>query len=101
MANTVTKREIANKVCAELNNGCTQNDVLDIIQKTVEVITESLGNGDTVVFRNFGTFEVREIKPKVGRNPKDPAKNIPIPARSVVKFKVGKNLKEIVAKVSL
>ena len=100
MANTITKRELVNKVCAELDNGFTQNEVLDIIQKTIELITEALGNGDRVVLRNFGTFTVKEVKPKVGRNPKDPAKNVPIPARSVVKFKVGKNLKEAAAKVS-
>ena len=100
MANTITKRELVNKVCAELDNGYTQNEVLDIIQKTIELITDALGKGDRVVLRNFGTFIVKEVKPKVGRNPKDPAKNVPIPARTVVKFKVGKNLKEAAAKVS-
>ena len=87
-------------VSAELGNGCTQNEVLEVIQKMIDSITEALGNGDTVVFRNFGSFYVNEVKPKVGRNPKDPAKDVPIPARMVAKFKVGKNLKAAVAKVS-
>lgn len=100
MANTITKRELVNKVCAEMGNGFTQNEVLDIIQKTIEQIGEALSNGDRVVLRNFGTFTVKEVKAKVGRNPKDPAKNVPIPARSVVKFKVGKSLKDSVAKNS-
>ena len=97
---TITKRELVNMVCAQLDNGCTQVEVLEVIQKTVDSITEALGNGDTVVFRNFGTFYAKEVKPKVGRNPKDPGKDVPIPARTVVKFKVGKNLKEVVAKAS-
>ena len=42
MANTITKRELVNKVCAELDNGYTQNEVLDIIQKTIELITDAL-----------------------------------------------------------
>lgn len=96
---TITKRELVNMVCAQLDNSYTQVEVLDIIQKTIESITEAVSNGDTVVFRNFGTFCPKEVKPKVGRNPKDPAKNVPIPARTVVKFKVGKNLKEVVAKL--
>ena len=97
---TITKRELVNMVCAQLDNGCTQVEVLEVIQKTVDSITEALGNGDTVVFRNFCTFYAKEVKPKVGRNPKNPGKDVPIPARTVVKFKVGKNLKEVVAKAS-
>ena len=96
----MTKRELVNMVCAQLDNGCTKVEVLEVIQKTVDSITEALGNGDTVVFRNFGTFYTKEVKPKVGRNPKNPGKDVPIPARTVVKFKVGKNLKEVVAKAS-
>jgi len=100
MANTITKRELVNKICAETRSNLTQNDVLDVIQKAVELITDALGRGDRVVLRNFGTFAVKEVKAKIGRNPKDPGKDVPIPARTVVKFKVGKTLKEAAAKVS-
>ncbi|MBQ3526455.1 MAG: HU family DNA-binding protein [Akkermansia sp.] len=99
MANTITKRELVNKICAEMDSDLTQNDVLEVIQKAVDLITEALGNGDRVVLRNFGTFTVKEVKAKIGRNPKNPGKDVPIPARSVVKFKVGKTLKEAAAKV--
>jgi DNA-binding protein HU-beta/integration host factor subunit alpha len=50
-----------------------------------------------VALRNFGAFEVKEMRAKIGRNPKDPSKNVPIPARAVVKFKAGKEMKEKVA----
>ncbi len=100
MANTITKRELVNKICAETRSNLTQNDVLDVIQKAVELITDALGRGDRVVLRNFGTFAVKEVKAKIGRNPKDPGKDVPIPARTVVKFKVGKTLKEAAARVS-
>lgn len=101
MSNTITKRELVSKVCAELDSAFTQEEVLQIVQKVVEEITNALSKGNKVVIRNFGTFIVKEVKPKVGRNPKDPGKDVPIPARSVVKFKVGKTLKEAAAKVSL
>lgn len=98
MANTITKRELVNKICAETRGNLTQNDVLDVIQKAIELITDTISKGDRVVLRNFGTFAVKEVKAKIGRNPKDPGKDVPIPARTVVKFKVGKTLKEAAAK---
>ena len=101
MSNTITKRELVSKICAELDTVYTQEEVLQIVQKVVDEITKALSQGNKVVIRNFGTFIVKEVKPKVGRNPKNPAKDVPIPARSVVKFKVGKTLKEAAAKVSV
>lgn len=97
---TITKRELAMKITDRLGaNGhkITQQDVIEVIQTLIEEITESLAQGDTVVMRNFGAFQVREMKAKIGRNPKDPAKDVPIPARAAVKFKPGKEMKEKVA----
>ena len=50
---TITKRELVNMACAQLDNGCTQADVLEVVQKMVDSITEAVSNGDTEVFRNF------------------------------------------------
>ena len=96
MAKTLTKRDLVNKISAETN--FTQIEVFDIVQRAVDIISSTLAEGDRVVIRNFGTFQVKEVKPKVGRNPKNP--DVPIPARSVVKFKVGKELKDQVAKLT-
>jgi len=97
---TITKRELAIKITNKLGaNGfeLTQQDVLEVVQTLIEEITESLAQGDTVVMRNFGAFQVREMKAKIGRNPKDPEKDVAIPARAAVKFKPGKEMKEKVA----
>lgn len=96
---TVTKKEIANKVWSALGKEINQADVLAVVQKTIETISETLRNGDSITLRNFGSFEVKRVKQKVGRNPKNPEKDVVIPARSVVKFKVGKELKAAVAKL--
>lgn len=98
MAKTLTKRDLVNKISAETN--FTQIEVFDIVQRAVDIISSTLAEGDRVVIRNFGTFQVKEVKPKVGRNPKNPDQDVPIPARSVVKFKVGKELKDQVAKLT-
>jgi nucleoid DNA-binding protein len=97
---TITKRELAIKITDRLGEKeykITQQDVIEVIQTLIEEITESLAHGDTVVMRNFGAFQVREMKAKIGRNPKDPEKDVPIPARAAVKFKPGKEMKEKVA----
>ncbi len=99
MANTITKKELTARVCAKLNASLTQSDVQEVIQTTIDTIMESLGNGDSVMFRNFGTFELKEMKAKIGRNPKNPGEAVPIPARTVVKFKAGKTLKGLILKV--
>lgn len=94
---TITKRDLVNRISNQ--TGLTQQQVFDVIQKTLDEITTDLAKGDTVVMRNFGTFEVRVTKAKVGRNPKDPGRDVPIPPRAVVKFKPGKEMKEKVAPV--
>lgn len=97
---TVTKRELVIKITDKLgSNGfdITQQDVLEVVQTLIEEITEALAQGDSVVMRNFGAFQVREMKAKIGRNPKDPGKDVPIPARAAVKFKPGKEMKDKVA----
>lgn len=97
---TITKRELAIMITDELGtkgHEITQQDVLEVIQTLIGAITDSLAKGDTVVMRNFGAFQVRELKAKIGRNPKNPEKDVPIPARAAVKFKPGKDMKEKVA----
>ncbi len=97
---TITKRELVIKITDQLGAkgiDITQQNVFEVVQMLIDEITESLAQGDTVVMRNFGAFQVREMKAKVGRNPKDPSKDVPIPARAAVKFKPGKEMKEKVA----
>ena len=94
---TITKRDLVIKLSNE--TGLTQQQVFDVIQGLLDSVTESLASGDQVVLRNFGAFQVRETKAKVGRNPNEPEKEVIIPPRAIVKFKPGKEMKEKVAQV--
>ena len=94
---TITKRDLVIKLSNE--TGLTQQEVFAVVQGTLDSITEELAKGNSVVMRNFGAFQVREVKGKIGRNPKDPSKDVPIPPRAVVKFKPGKEMKEKVARI--
>jgi len=99
---TITKRELSVKITDQLGTkgrALTQQDVLEVIQSLIHEITDFLAQGDTVVMRNFGTFQVREMKAKIGRNPKKPGKDVHIPARAAVKFKPGKEMKDKVAAI--
>lgn len=90
----MTKRDLVVHIANEL--GMVQQDVFRVIQMTLDGIVESLERGETVEFRNFGVFEVRTRKPRVGRNPGRPAEVVTIPARKVVKFKPGKIMRRVV-----
>lgn len=59
-----------------------------------EAIQSSLEGGEKVTLVGFGTFEARERKQRIGRNPQD-GSEISIPARRVACFSAGKRLKEI------
>jgi nucleoid DNA-binding protein len=93
----MTKRDLVIRISNE--TGLVQQQVLDVIQKTLDYIAEALSKGETVELRNFGVFEVKVRKARVGRNPNAPATDVPIPARSVVKFKPGKEMREEVIKL--
>src|SRR3989304_5739882 len=88
----MTKRDLVVRISNETL--LIQQDVLMVVQKTLDYITEALVKGETVEMRNFGVFEVKLRKPRVGRNPNDPGKDVAIPARAVVKFKPGKEMRD-------
>ena len=95
---TLTKRELVVKISNE--TGLVQHQVLDVIQKALDSITDALANGDVVELRNFGVLEVRLTKARVGRNPNVPGSSFAIPARATVKFKSGKVMRQRVEQLS-
>ena len=95
---TLTKRDIVIRISEE--TGLKQNQVFDVVQKTLDQISEALAKGDKVELRKFGVFDVKTSKAKVGRNPNKPETEVPIPARSMVKFKAGKDMKAEVLKLT-
>jgi nucleoid DNA-binding protein len=94
---TLTKRDLVTRISNE--TGLVQQQVLDVVQKTLDYIAEALAKGDKVELRNFGVFEVKLRKARIGRNPNAPETDVPIPERSVVKFKPGKEMRAEVLKL--
>ena len=94
----MTKRDLVIRISNE--TGLVQQQVLDVIQKTLDYISESVAKGRKVELRNFGVFEVKVRKARVGRNPNAPETDVPIPERAVVKFKPGKEMRADVLKLT-
>jgi nucleoid DNA-binding protein len=94
---TLTKRDLVIRISDE--TGLGQQQIVDVVQKTLDYITQALAKGDKVELRNFGVFEVKVRKARVGRNPNKPETDVPIPARSMVKFKAGKEMRAEVLKL--
>lgn len=94
---TLTKRDLVLRISEE--TGQIQLEIHNIIQKTLDYIAEALSKGDKVELRNFGVFYIRARKARVGRNPKRPDVDVPIPRLAVVKFKPGRLMKHAVAKL--
>lgn len=79
------------------NAGLSKKDGEKAVNAVLEAITGALVAGDKVQLVGFGTFDVKERAARVGRNPKT-KEEIQIPASRVASFKVGKALKDAVAK---
>jgi nucleoid DNA-binding protein len=95
---TWTKRDIV--TCISEETGLPQSQVCDLVQKVLDQISEALATGAKVELRNFGVFDVKIRKARVGRNLNRPEVAVPIPARAMVKFKAGKEMRSAVLKLT-
>jgi nucleoid DNA-binding protein len=94
----MTKHDLVLRVSEKV--GLTQSQAIDAVETLFAAIIDSLGRDERVELRNFGVFEVRRRKPRMGRNPADPTKQYPVPARAVAKFKPGKEMASIVGRLA-
>lgn len=93
----ITKRDLVLEISDQLD--LTQMQVMDVVQLLVDTVTNHLAQGEEVVIRKFGTFKIAVSRSKIGRNPNKPANEVLIPARAVVKFKPGSEMRDEVAKL--
>lgn len=94
----MTKRDLVVRISEE--TGMVQQDILNIVQRTLDYISEAVAQGTKVELRNFGVFEIKIRKARIGRNPNSPEADVPIPTRAVVKFKPGKEMRDAVVQLT-
>lgn len=92
----MNKFELVSQVADK--TGKTKKDVEEILQTALNTIQDTLAEGESVRLIGFGTFEARDRKSRIGRNPKNPEVIIEIPASKAPVFKAGKQLKDAVNK---
>lgn len=88
----VNKAELVAKIAEK--SQLTKKDAELALNAFMETVEETLVSGEKVQLVGFGTFDVRERKPRQGRNPRNPEQVIQIPASKAPVFKAGKTLKE-------
>lgn len=86
----MTKADLV-KIISE-NTGIIRKDVAVVVDSLLQSIKDSLGKGNHIEIRGFGTFKLKTRKPRVGRNPKTDEK-VPVPARTVPTFKFSREFK--------
>jgi integration host factor subunit beta len=86
------KSEIAQHI-ADKNPHLYQRDVEDIVNAILNEITEALVNGNRVELRGFGSFSVKNRKPRIGRNPRT-GESVEVDEKWVPFFKTGKELRQ-------
>jgi len=91
----MNKTELINQIAESAN--ITKVDADRVLLGLLEAITDSLQKGENVTLVGFGTFSTSKRSARTGRNPLS-GKSIEIPAKTVVKFKVGKKLGDEVNK---
>lgn len=62
----MTKAEIALRISKE--TGLEKTQVLPVIESLMDAVKESLGRGENVYLRGFGTFAIKRRAQKVARN---------------------------------
>ncbi|MCF7871220.1 MAG: integration host factor subunit beta [Candidatus Omnitrophica bacterium] len=87
------KRDIVLRISQD--TGIKQVVVKEIVQHALDLILESLKEGKRIELRNFGVFQVKRRKSRVGRNPKT-GEVVPVPERKVVTFKPGLDMKKYI-----
>lgn len=90
----MTKKEIIKNLQALLaKNGITlsERQSNEVFNYTLVCIRDAVSKSGMCSIPGFGTFKIKQLPAKTGRNPKTQEK-IKIPARKVVRFKASKNL---------
>ena len=89
----LTKKDLVNLIYMQI--GFSKKISESLIEDFLATITSNLKKEKKLKISKFGTFTMREKKPRGGRNPKTKEKKI-ISARNVVLFKPSREFKQFI-----
>lgn len=88
----MTKSELIENLSRKLNH-LAYRDIELSVKSLLELMSQSLSNGERIEIRGFGSFSLHHRPARVGRNPKT-GESVALPAKYVPHFKPGKELRE-------
>lgn len=86
----MTKADIVERIAN--GNGFTKAESMDLVDTVLDIMKDTLANGDILKVSGFGSFIVKEKDDRRGRNPQT-GEEITINARRVLAFKPSTILK--------
>ncbi|MDB3946507.1 integration host factor subunit alpha [Candidatus Pelagibacter sp.] len=89
----LTKKDLVNLVYMQL--GFSKQISENLIEDFLSTIVSNIKQEKKLKLSKFGTFSIREKKPRIGRNPKTKETKM-ISSRDVVLFKPSKEFKEFI-----
>jgi DNA-binding protein HU-beta len=87
----MTKNELAEQVAKR--NGLAASQARQVVETTIDVISDELSSGGEVALAGFGKFSVSQRAARLGRNPSTGA-TINIAASKAAKFSAASALKK-------
>ena len=87
----LTRKDITNKLHARL--GLSKNFLSNILDNLFESIVSELIIKKKIKISSFGTFEIKNKKERIGRNPKNKVE-FKISSRKIIKFKPSNIIKK-------
>ncbi len=66
-----------------------RRDLKKALNLVLDEIIKAVANGKNVEIRGFGTWKIRQLKSRIGRNPKDGSK-VKVPAKKSVHWKISR-----------
>ena len=88
---SITKAHLADSIHNQL--GLLQNQSVKVLESIIEIIKNTLENGEDVMITGFGKFYVKEKRKRRGRNPQT-GEDLMLGSRSEVRFKCSGKLRE-------
>jgi len=89
----MTRTELIDAVAAETHTD--RKDAKGFLEALTVIVERVIKEGGEVPLKGLGKFKVQNRKARIGRNPLS-GEPVQIPAKTVVKFTVAKQLKSVV-----
>ncbi len=92
----MTKADLVDEIAGR--TGFSKKEVAITVDEFLQAVSRALAGGHHIEIRGFGTFKLKERKPRMARNPRT-GESVPVDSRMVPVFKVSRELKALVAPV--